>query len=94
MPQLNTAEAVAASLVANGIDTLFCLPGVQNDPFFDALYDAHERDPADPCAPRAGLRLHGAGLGHGDRQAVRPIAVVPGPGFLNTHGGAVDGLRA
>ncbi len=26
-------------LEVNGIDTLFCLPGVQNDPFFDALYD-------------------------------------------------------
>ena len=26
-------------LEVNAIDTLFCLPGVQNDPFFDALYD-------------------------------------------------------
>ncbi len=36
----NTAEVLVESLIANGMDTVFCLPGVQNDPFFAALYDA------------------------------------------------------
>ena len=36
---LTTAQAVVSMLEVNGIDTIFCLPGVQNDPFFDALYD-------------------------------------------------------
>ena len=39
MQTLSTAQAVVSMLELNGIDTLFCLPGVQNDPFFDALYD-------------------------------------------------------
>ena len=39
MQTLTTAQAVVSMLELNGIDTLFCLPGVQNDSFFDALYD-------------------------------------------------------
>ena len=39
MQTLNTAQTVLSMLEVNGIDTLYCLPGVQNDPFFDALYD-------------------------------------------------------
>ena len=34
-----TAQAVVSTLELNCIDTLFCMPGVQNDSFFDALYD-------------------------------------------------------
>ncbi len=33
---MTTGEAAVAALVANGIDTIFCLPGVQNDYLFDA----------------------------------------------------------
>ena len=32
------AELTANSLVANGTSTIYCLPGVQNDDFFDALH--------------------------------------------------------
>src|SRR5467141_889878 len=39
MQTLTTAQAVVSMLEVNGIDTIFCLPGVQNDAFFDALYD-------------------------------------------------------
>jgi len=70
-------------LELNGIDTLFCLPGVQNDPFFDALYDRtnairpihgrHEQ----ACAYMA----LGYALASGKPSA---YVVVPGPGFLNT----------
>ena len=35
--KLNAAESVIKTLIANGIDKLYCLPGVQNDDFFDAL---------------------------------------------------------
>ena len=37
LAKLNCAESVIKTLIANGIDTLYCLPGVQNDDFFDAL---------------------------------------------------------
>jgi acetolactate synthase-1/2/3 large subunit len=39
----NTAQALVEGLIANGIETLYALPGVQNDPFFDALYHAQNR---------------------------------------------------
>ena len=35
-------EALVSSLLAQDIDTLFALPGVQLDGAFDALYDAVE----------------------------------------------------
>ena len=37
LARLNAAEVVVKTLIANGIKELYCLPGVQNDDFFDAL---------------------------------------------------------
>lgn len=83
MERMNAAQAVVATLQRNGIDTLYCLPGVQNDPFFDALYDrtnairpVHGRH-EQACAYMA----LGAAMATGKPQA---YVVVPGPGFLNT----------
>ncbi len=83
MPRMNTAQAVVASLVANGVDTLFCLPGVQNDVLFDALYDAREtmRIVHTRHEQGAAYMALGAALATGKPSA---YAVVPGPGFLNT----------
>ena len=82
MQRQNTAEAIVAHLVANGIDRLYCLPGVQNDPFFDALF--HERESLRPIHTRheqgAAYMALGAALATGRPQA---MCVVPGPGFLN-----------
>ena len=33
MQTLTTAQAVVAMLEVNGIGSIYCLPGVQNDPF-------------------------------------------------------------
>ncbi len=83
MPQLNTAEAVAASLVANGIDTLYCVPGVQNDVLMDAFY--HVQDKIRIIHTRheqgAAYMALGAAMATGKPQV---YAVVPGPGFLNS----------
>jgi len=83
MERMNTAQAIVAMLEKNGIDTIFCLPGVQNDVFFDALYDrtnkirpVHARH-EQACAYMA----LGAALATDKPQA---YVVVPGPGFLNT----------
>ena len=38
--RMNTAEAVVRMLIANGVDKIFALPGVQNDVLFAALHDA------------------------------------------------------
>ena len=37
-PLMTAAEAVVATLVAHGLDAIYALPGLQNDPLFDALF--------------------------------------------------------
>jgi len=82
MPRLTTAEAVLETLLEHGIDTLFALPGVHNDPLFDAAHKASERIRV--IHPRheqtAAYMALGAALVTGKPQA---FAVVPGPGILN-----------
>ena len=36
--EMTGGEAIVRALVANGVDTLFGLPGAQMYPFFDALH--------------------------------------------------------
>ncbi|MCP5075468.1 MAG: hypothetical protein GY947_19520, partial [Rhodobacteraceae bacterium] len=76
------AKVVVDSLIANGIDQLYCLPGYQNDDFFDVLYDKQAR--LAPIHTRheqgAVYMALGAALATGRPQAV---SLVPGPGFLN-----------
>ncbi|MGH6919628.1 MAG: thiamine pyrophosphate-binding protein, partial [Geminicoccaceae bacterium] len=76
-------EAVLEALMAQGVDTLFVLPGVQNDAFFNALHDAGERLRwvVTRHEQGAGYMAYGYAAASG-----RPSAycVVPGPGFLNT----------
>lgn len=76
------AGLVAQSLVDNGIDQLYCLPGVQNDDFFDALYDVQNRVTPIPARHEQGAvyMALGAALATGRPQA---FSIVPGPGFLN-----------
>ena len=40
MPKMTGGEATVQALLAQGVDTLFVLPGVQNDALFNALYEA------------------------------------------------------
>lgn len=81
-PHRSTAEIVIDSLVGAGIDTLYCLPGVQNDPFFDALW--HRQSELKPIHSRheqgAAYMAMGAALATGKPQA---CCLVPGVGFLN-----------
>ncbi|MGH7152798.1 MAG: thiamine pyrophosphate-binding protein, partial [Acetobacteraceae bacterium] len=41
--RMTAAEAVVESLIRHGIDTLYALPGVHNDPLFDAAQRAEGR---------------------------------------------------
>ena len=79
---LTAGEAVVDGLIRNGIDTLFCLPGVQNDLFFDALHG--RTDEIRPIHTRheqaAAYMALGSALATGKPSA---FCVVPGPGFLN-----------
>jgi acetolactate synthase-1/2/3 large subunit len=83
MQTLTTAQAVVSMLEVNGIDTIFCLPGVQNDWFFDALYD--HTNAIRPINARHEQACAYMALGYAMASG-KPSAyvVVPGPGFLNT----------
>ena len=79
------ARLSVEALRSLGVDMLFCLPGVQNDDFFDALFDARDIRPI--------VTRHEQGAAYmalGAAQATtRPAAlcVVPGPGMLNAAAG-------
>ena len=76
-------EAVVRALNAHGIDRFYCLPGVQSDHLFNAVFDSggtlkpiharHEQG--------AAYMAMGAAMATGKPAA---YSVVPGPGFLNT----------
>ena len=82
MPRLSTAEATVETLLLHGLDTVYALPGLHNDPRFDAFY--HAADKLRVIHPRheqtAAYMALGAALVTGKPQA---FAVVPGPGMLN-----------
>ena len=40
MPLMSGGDAVVRSLIAHGIASIYCLPGVQSDHLFNALFDA------------------------------------------------------
>lgn len=83
MPNLTGGEAIVATLLAHGVDTLFALPGVQNDYFFNALYD--RRDTLRVIHTRHEQGAAYMALGYAlasDKTGV--YSVVPGPGLLNT----------
>jgi len=82
MPTMTTAEAIVASLIAHGLDTIYALPGVQNDHLFDALFKSSNliRTLHTRHEQGAAYMALGAALATGKPQA---CAVVPGPGLLN-----------
>ncbi len=82
MQRMTTAEAAVASLVAHGLDTIYALPGVHNDPLFDALFRVAGRLRTLHTRHEQGAAYMalGAALATGRPQA---YAVVPGPGMLN-----------
>jgi acetolactate synthase-1/2/3 large subunit len=80
---MTTADATVETLIAHGIDTIYALPGVHNDHFFDALARAGERIRTVHSRHEqgAGYLALGAALATGRPQ---PYVVVPGPGLLNS----------
>jgi acetolactate synthase I/II/III large subunit len=84
--QMTTADAIVGTLLAHGIETIYALPGVQNDHLFDALFKAADqlRTVHTRHEQGASLMALGAALATGRPQA---YAVVPGPGFLNAATG-------
>jgi acetolactate synthase-1/2/3 large subunit len=86
MLTMTTAEATVAALIAHGIGAVYALPGVHNDPLFDALFKASDRIRTVHTRHEqaASLMALGAALATGRPQA---YSVVPGPGLLNSATG-------
>jgi acetolactate synthase I/II/III large subunit len=86
---MTTAEATVAALIAHGLDTIYALPGVHNDPLFDALFKASDRIRTVHTRHEQGASLMalGAALATGKPQA---YTVVPGPGLLNSATGLLQ----
>ena len=80
---MTAAEAVVATLAAHGLDTVYALPGVQNDLLFEALFKFSDRLRTVHTRHEQGAAYMalGAALATGKPQA---YAVVPGPGLLNS----------
>lgn len=82
MALLTGGEVIVKSLVAHGVTTLFGLPGVQNDWFYNALHDdgrlrvIHTRHEQGAAYMALGYAQSTGGVG--------VYNVVPGPGLLNT----------
>src|SRR6201996_5091026 len=80
---MTAADAVVATLIGHGLDTIYALPGMQNDHLFDALFKAADRLRTVHTRHEQGTAYMalGAALATARPQA---YAVVPGPGLLNT----------
>ncbi len=80
---MTAAEAVVETLIGHGLDTIYALPGVQNDLLFEALHKAQNRLRTVHTRHEQGAAYMalGAALATGEPQA---YAVVPGPGLLNS----------
>ena len=83
MPRMTGGAAIVQSLIDHGTNTLFALPGVQLDPFFNALHDAGKAIRVLHSRHEQGAAYMAMGYA---ASTGKPgvYAVVPGPGFLNT----------
>src|SRR6476661_8644219 len=84
---MTTAEATVDGMLAHGIDTIYALPGVQNDELFAALFKAQDRDHDRMRTVHTRHEQGAAYMALGAALATRnpsAYAVVPGPGLLNS----------
>ena len=80
--EMTGGQALAAALIANGIETLFALPGVQLDPAFDALYEQRDRIRVVHTRHEQAAAYMADGYARTTGK-VGACMVVPGPGLLN-----------
>src|SRR5436309_12892535 len=83
MPLMSGGDAVVRSILGHGISTIYCLPGVQSDHLFNAMFDAGDALNVIHARHEQGAAYMalGAALATGKPAA---YSVVPGPGFLNS----------
>jgi len=83
MTRLSGADAILQSVINNGVDTIFGLPGGQLDHLFDAIY--HEQDKINLIGTRHEQGAAYMAFGYARSTGkVGTYTVVPGPGVLNS----------
>ncbi len=81
MTNMTGGEAIIESVVANGVDTIFGIPGAQIYPLFDGIYK-HKLKLIVPRHEQAAAYM---AMGYAKSSGkTGTFAVVPGPGILNT----------
>src|SRR5215468_8842110 len=83
MPRMTGGGALVEMLRRHQVDTIFALPGVQNDALFVAFYDAGEALRVIHTRHEQGAAYMAFGYTRASGK-VGAYAVVPGPGLLNT----------
>lgn len=83
MTQMTGAEALLGQILANGVDTVFGLPGGQLDYFFDAMYKSSEKLRLFSTRHEQGAAYMAFGYARSTGKA-GVYTVVPGPGVLNS----------
>src|SRR5246127_916026 len=83
MARMTGGGALVEMLRRHGEDTIFALPGVQNDALFVAFYDAGEELRVIHTRHEQGVAYMAYGYARSSGK-VGAYAVVPGPGLLNT----------
>lgn len=83
MARMTGGGAIVQSLIEQGVELLFGLPGAQLDPLYNALYDSKDKIRVIHSRHEQGAAYMAMGYA---ASTGRPgvYAVVPGPGFLNT----------
>lgn len=83
MTRMTGGQALVKSVLAHGVDTIFALPGIQLDAFFNALHDEGNRVRVIHTRHEQGAAYMALGYALSTGR-VGVFAVVPGPGVLNT----------
>src|SRR5262245_56893796 len=83
MPLMSGGDAVVRSIMAHGVSTIYCLPGLQSDHLFNAMFDVGDALKVVHTRHEQGAAYMalGASLATG-RLSV--YSAVPGPGFLHS----------
>ncbi|MDE3114318.1 MAG: hypothetical protein KGL26_01845 [Pseudomonadota bacterium] len=93
MSEKTTGEAIVETLVANGVDTVFGLPGAQTYPLFDALYQHSNTIRTVGARHEQGIAYMAFGYARSTGK-LGVYAPVPGPGVLNTTAAMCTSLGA
>jgi acetolactate synthase-1/2/3 large subunit len=83
MSRISGADAIVESLLANGVDTLFGLPGGQLDHLFDSIYRSDGKLKMVRSRHEQGCAYMAYGYAKSTGK-VGAYTVVPGPGLLNS----------